>query len=66
MKLNSLILLIVGVFISISIYQGFTYEKSTFMDSCKSEWRERLGNKYNIQEVDWQCEQSYLNNGKDY
>jgi len=54
--------------ISISIYLGLTYEKSTFMQACEIEILNvatRMSIKTDAHEIKWNCEVKYLNNGKD-
>lgn len=68
MKPQTLAIFIIGIIsISVSIYLGFTYEKSTFMKSCKIEMAKQFANsklKANKQDVEWTCETMYINNGK--
>lgn len=70
MKPQTLAMFIIAVIsISVSIYLGLTYEKSTFMKSCKIEMAKQFANSKvmaNKQDVKWTCETMYINNGKLY
>ena len=68
MKPYLLAILIFGITsISIAIYLGLTYEKSTFMNSCKKEMAKQFTEskvQANKQDIIWTCETMFINNGK--